>query len=193
MTAEEYLAWEEAQVERHEFVDGTIRAMSGGSWSHNRVIASLTRFTGNRLDGSSCQNFTNSQRVYSPEKDSYLYPDVGVACGVPLFGKGESLLNPAVIFEALSPSTQKYDRFEKFRLYQAIKSLKEYFLVHQDVAQADAFRRQANGEWDVSTYTVYAGLGATLIIESLGIALPLSEIYSGVETLELDASPEEQA
>ncbi len=196
MTPEEYLAWEETQQERHEYLNGTIRAMSGGSWSHNLIVANVTQAVGVHLSGKPCLRFTSSQRVQAKSERYYFYPDVGIVCGTPQFGFQEALLNPTALFEILSPSTERYDKGEKFALYREIESLTEYFLVYQETPKVEVYRRGVGGEWDTTTYTVYVGLGATLLVESIGIQIPLSEVYDGLdfpEPEEVAELPEEKA
>ncbi len=178
MSPKEYLAWEEKQLERHEYLEGIIRAMSGASITHNQIVANLTRFTGNLLESTPCRSYTSTQRVQSAKSSQYFYPDIVVTCGTPQVGQGDSILNPAALFEVLSPSTERYDRIEKFRRYQAIESLQEYFLVSQDAAIVEAFRRNPNGGW---TIEIYVGLGVEIPIESTGIALSMRDIYNGLE------------
>lgn len=181
MTPDAYLSWEEKQLERHEYLQGTLRAMSGGGIEHNQIITNLVTEIQSRLKGTPCRSFTSSQRVQSEGKQLYFYPDVGIYCGSPHRGIGDSISNPKALFEVLSPSTEYYDRFEKFRHYQQIKSLYECFLVHQDSALIEAFRRMEGEQWSVSTHTLYMGLEATLRIESVGIALSLRDIFDGIE------------
>lgn len=185
MTPDEFLEWEETQTERHEYLDGVIRAMSGGSLDHNQIVANITKITGVHLEGTPCRSLTSSQRVQSESVRSYFYPDVVIVCEEPKLGKGDSILNPLVIFEVLSPSTEKYDRYEKFRRYQAIKSLQEYFLIRQDAAIVEAYRRMKGKAWTTTAYSVYVGLDTLLTVESANISFPLRAIYDRV-TLEAE-------
>lgn len=181
MTLDEYFAWEETQEGRNEYIDGEIRAMSGASLDHNRIVVNITRETSSLLEGSPCESFTTSQKVQTKAGFSVFYPDVLIVCEDVQEGRGNAILNPVAIFEALSPSTRRYDRYVKFERYRTIESLQEYFLVHQDSAKIEAYRRSADGTWDVGVYTVYVGLGATLVVESVGITMPLKEIYRRVQ------------
>ncbi len=192
MTLDEFLAWEERQEGRHEFVDGVIRAMSGASYDHNQIVLNLSRETSNRLMGKPCRSFPSAQKVRAEASDTTLYPDVGIHCGKPKLGAGNALLNVVAVFEVQSPSTYRYDRTDKFQHYQQIETLQEYFLVYQDTARIEAFRRTEEGDWDVATYTVYVGLGATLMVESAEIAIPLSGIYYGLDFTEQEAVIKEE-
>ena len=190
MTLDEFLAWEETQEERHEYLDGVIRAMSGGSLDHNQIVANITKVTGVQLENTPCRSLTSSQRVQSESFRSYFYPDLLIVCEEPKLGRGDSILNPLVIFEVLSPSTEKYDRYEKFRRYQTIKTLQEYFLIRQDTAIVEAYRRMKSKTWTTTAYNVYVGLDTVLTVESAGISFPLRAIYDRV-TLE-DAEPRKE-
>lgn len=185
MTPEEYLAWEERQIERHEYLHGVLRSMSGGSWRHALICNNIAGEVRTHLKGTPCRSFSQSHRVEIEAGDAYLYPDVAIVCEEPLFGKQEALQNPVVIFEVLSPSTERYDRAQKFRRYQTLQSLREYILVYQDIAQVEVFRRGNEGAWSIITYTLLEGLDASLEIESAGIFLPLREVYEGVEFAEI--------
>jgi Uma2 family endonuclease len=97
MTPQEFLAWEEKQEGRYEYLHGAIRAMSGGSWNHNRIIQNISRHLGNRLNGKPCTVFSQGQQVQAAQKDAYFYPDVGVMCGEPTLTHNEcTLLNPVL-------------------------------------------------------------------------------------------------
>ena len=187
MTPDEFLAWEETQEERHEYLDGVIRAMSGGSLDHNRIVANLTRITGNLLEKTPCESLTSTQRVQSESVRSYFYPDVLIVCEEPKLGRGDSILNPLVVFEVLSPSTEKYDRYEKFRRYQTIKTLQEYFLIRQDAAIVEAYRRMKSKTWTTTAYNVYVGLDTILTVESANISFPLRTIYDRVSLEDAEA------
>lgn len=188
-TSAEYLAWEEHQTERHEYLNGVVLAISGGSYAHNQIIGDLAQEIGIRLLGTPCRKFTSSQRVRVVDANSYLYPDVGIHCGEPELTFGDSLLNPIALFEVLSPSTEKFDRQDKFHRYQTIETLQEYFLVHQDRAKVEVFRRTSSGAWEPNPSSTSMGLEASFTQESVGITIPLSGIYHGVLLLEEEALP----
>jgi Uma2 family endonuclease len=186
MTPEEYLAWEVQQLESHEYIRGTIFAMSGGSYAHNQIVVNLVHETRRLIQGKPCRNFTSSQRVQAEEGYAYFYPDVGIFCGTPQLGVQDTILNPLVLFEVLSPSTERRDRTKKYDSYRTIESLEEYFLVHQDVVRVEAFRRPKEGEWSQSLHTAYMGLETELVLESVGVRIPLSAIYEGLEISEME-------
>lgn len=179
-TPEAYLALERAAPIRSELVDGEIVAMSGASFRHNRINLNLAGILNGRLRPTSCQVCSNDLRVLAPHTALYTYPDVVVVCGLPRFQDDQldTLLNPTLLAEVLSPTTESFDRGRKFAQYQEIESLAEYLLVAQDEARIEQFVRQPDGLW---TYRAVAGRDATLELPSVGVTLSLSEVYDKVE------------
>jgi len=183
LTPAEYLAIEVASEGRHEFYDGEMFAMSGGSYWHNLVKDNLARALGNRLASRGCTVLTSDQRVKVDATGLYTYPDVVVFCGKPVFEDGVhySAINPLVLAEVLSDSTEKYDRGVKFGHYRQLPSVEEFLVLAQDRVSVERERRQTAGDpgsWLLTAVTDPAG---TVDFESLGIAVPVAEIYSGVE------------
>jgi Uma2 family endonuclease len=179
VSAEEYLAQDRAAEFRSEFLDGEIVAMSGGSARHSIVTVNLTREISTALRGKSCQAFNSDLRVrVSPRM--YTYPDLTVVCGRFMLAdeRQDILLNPTVIFELLSPSTEKYDRGIKLQSYRSIESLQDYILVAQDQIRIEQYTR---GEANVWTFRDYQGAKENLVIASIQVSLPLSGIYDRVE------------
>jgi Uma2 family endonuclease len=180
-TPEEYLRLERNATERHQYFQGEIFAMAGGSPEPSRIIANIIRSIGNRLEGSPCSVFDSNLRVRIPKTTLYTYPDVTVVCGPlqfdPLDSRRETVLNPTLIVEVLSPTTEAYDRGGKFENYRSIEPFREYVLVSQDVARVEAFLRRPDGAW---LYTPAAGLEIEIRLHSLEITLPLAELYAGV-------------
>jgi Uma2 family endonuclease len=176
----EYLDRERLAVEKSEYFDGEIFAMAGASFAHNQIGGNLYLALRLRLNGKPCQPLMSDMRIHIPQRRKFTYPDISVVCGKPEFSPGPSdnLLNPRVIFEVLSPSTEAYDRSAKFRHYQAIESLAEYVLVEQDSADIDCFTRAGDDAWILRSYS---GLDAVLSLNSIDCQLPLAEIYTGVE------------
>jgi len=183
LTPAEYLAIEVASEGRHEFYDGEMFAMSGGSYWHNLVKDNLARALGNRLASRGCTVLTSDQRVKVDATGLYTYPDVVVFCGKPVFEDGVhySAINPLVLAEVLSDSTEKYDRGVKFGHYRQLPSVEEFLVLAQDRVSVERYRRQTAGDpgsWLLTAVTDPAG---TVDFESLGIAVPVAEIYSSVE------------
>jgi len=179
VTEEQYLAIDRAAEFRSEFLDGEIIAMSGGSPRHSKLQINLALEVETALRGTPCQAFSSDLRVrVSPRM--YTYPDLTVVCGEPLVAddRQDILLNPKVIFEVLSPSTEYYDRGVKFRRYREIKSLTDYILVDQDQARIEQFTR---GEAHTWTFRDYQDASEILLIESIGVSLPIARIYERIE------------
>ncbi len=180
LTPDEYLAIERQSELRSEYLDGEMFAMSGSSREHNLIVTNLSREISSRLRGHPCETYTNDQRVHIPSAGSYVYPDLVVACGEPLFQdqQFDSLLNPTLIVEVLSPSTEAYDRGGKFEHYQAIPSLAEYILVAQDKPRVEQFLRQDGNRW---LLTAFSGLDARIVLPSIRCELALGDIYERID------------
>ncbi len=180
MTAEAYLAFEREQFDaRHEFLDGEIIAMAGTSRQHSRIVTNLVIALGTQLRGRPCDLYSSDMRVKIPATGLYTYPDVVALCHDPQFEDDifDTLLNPSVIIEVLSPSTEAYDRGTKFAHYRSIEDLQIYILVAQDKPQIEVFRRQANGDWLLS---VVERLEARVSLDAIGCDLALAEVYERV-------------
>lgn len=177
-TPAEYLAWERAAPERHELVDGEIFAMAGASFAHNKIVGNVVRELGNALRGRPCDVTPSDLRVRIPTPSGglYTYPDALVVCGEPEFEDTarDTLLNPTVIVEVLSDSTEAYDRGRKFRYYRAIPSLREYVLVAQDLPAVERHVRGDGGVWSLMQDL---GAGDTLVLSSVGCEVPVDELY----------------
>ena len=175
MSPEEYLAFEKNSEIKHEFFDGEIFAMTGASLNHNRISRSIERELGVLLKGSSCENLSGDMRVKIQAKEQYTYPDILIACDEILLEKingVETLLNPIVIIEILSDSTEAYDRGKKFSSYRLISSLREYVLVSQNHCQVEKFIR-GDDSW---RYFSYEDMNQSITIDSVDAELLLSEI-----------------
>ena len=179
LTVEEYLAMERSSQEgKCEFVDGQIFAMVGASREHNLIGVNITRELSNQLKGKPCEAYANDMRVKAAEAKGYHYPDIVVVCGKPEFEGGhlDTLLNPTVLIEILSSSTEAYDRGGKFAAYRKIQSLHEYLLVSQEEPFIERYVRK--GEAWVLTET--AGLDGLVNLDSIGCFLALNEVYFSV-------------
>jgi Uma2 family endonuclease len=176
MTPEEYLAFEKNSEIKHEFCDGEMFAMTGASLNHNRISRNIQRELGMLLKGSSCENLSSDMRVKIQAREQYTYPDIVIACDDILLEKidgVETLLNPVVIIEILSDSTEAYDRGKKFSRYRLISSFKEYILVSQNHCQVERFVR-GDDSWK---YFSYEDMNQSLTIDSVDAELLLSDIY----------------
>lgn len=183
LSPEEYISFErkfvpDAETVRHEYVKGKIISMSGASFFHNRIRSNINLDLGNSLEGSGCVVLSNEMRVSSPTTASYFYPDILVLCDEPEFEDDvfDTLLNPIVIIEILSPSTEAFDRGEKFSHYRQIESLQEYIIISQDRVNVERYLRKPN-EWG---YTSFQDLNQQVPITSIACELSLEDIYKGV-------------
>jgi Uma2 family endonuclease len=181
-TPEEYLRRERDAVQKHEFYQGEVFGMSGGSFEHSRTIANVIGELRNRLAGSPCGVQDSNLRVRVPRTTLYTYPDASVVCGPPQFDPldtaRQTITNPTVLVEVLSPSTETWDRGGKFDSYRQIESLREYVLVAWDAARVETFLRQPDGTW---IFTAAVGLTAVAKLTSIDVDLPLAEVYRGVD------------
>ena len=183
ITATDYLALERQAETKSEYLNGRIYAMSGASEEHNTIVFNLARRIGNQLDKKPCRGYVNDMRVKVSPTGLYTYPDVVVVCGEPRFEDQhvDTLLNPTVIIEVLSDSTESYDRGEKFAHYRALPSLSDYLLVAQDQPRIEHYQRQPDGRW---LYSATDGLDAQVEIATIGCVLPLAEVYERVDFTE---------
>jgi Uma2 family endonuclease len=178
---EEYLELDKNSEERYEYFDGEVVAMAGAKLSHNRVARNMIRSLENKLDGTDCEVLPADMRIKVPTALPYRYPDLVVVCGEPMIEDlqgQEMLLNPLLIVEVLSESTEAYDQGRKFTAYQSIPSFREYLLVAQDRPHVIQYVRQASGKW---LRTDIEGLDETLTLETINCTLTLAEIYRRVK------------
>ena len=177
-TERDYLEREHASETKHEFINGEIVAMAGGSPAHAQIAAKVIGALIQRLRGGPCNVFTSDLRVNVADTGLYTYPDVTVICGPTELRPGDSttVLNPTLLVEVLSAATELHDRGAKWAHYRHIASLREYLLVSQDSHHVEHFRRVETG-WLLTEYDA----GAVLPLPALGIEVPVAEIYQGVE------------
>jgi Uma2 family endonuclease len=175
---EEYLELERAAEYKSEYYRGEIFAMSGASHAHNRINENLSIVIGSFLWGKSCESFSRDLRVHIPQNTLYTYPDLIISCRDPEFQDHheDTLLNPTAILEILSPSTARYDRAKKFRLYTDIPTLKEYILIGSTKVSAEVFRRDENGVWKLCSESY--DIDGSIEIACIGLTLKMSDIYS---------------
>jgi len=187
-TPQEYLALERKSETRNEYYNGEIFAMAGASREHNLIAGNLFRDIGNQLEDRPCETYMNDMRVWIEATGLYTYPDVVVVCGEPRFQNREvdTLLNPAVIVEVLSPTTEAYDRGDKFRHYRRIDSLREFVLISQDRMMVERYTRQGK-DWVLSDMT---DPDQVLKLESIGCQIPLGRIYAKIKFPEPGAAEE---
>ena len=172
VSVEEYLAMEEVAETRHEYMNGEVRMMSGGTANHSRLIFSVASALHTGLADASCEGFSSETRVRNP-RGNYFYPDVSVACD-PIFTENQTtLLNPVLVVEVLSPTTESYDRGVKFDEYATIPSLTEIVFVSQDLVRVERYTRSGSG-WLLEVFL--AGDEFT----AAGVALRVDDLYRRV-------------
>ena len=179
-TLEEYFELERNSEERYEFWDGEIFCMSGASEMHDEIETNIISYLKPRLADSKCRVFSANMRIKVPSMPPYRYGDVAALCGKAEFekiGGVDTLVNPSLIIEILSASTEAYDRGEKFRHYKSIESFCEYVLIAQERAHVTQISRRADGEW---VYRDFTEMEASVNLSSMNCELGLSEIYRNV-------------
>jgi Uma2 family endonuclease len=182
-TEAEYLALEAVGDNKHEFADGVVTAMAGATPVHNALCVRLSAALLALCGGKDCVVLSSDQRVHVPTTGLYAYPDVSVACGERRYenGKPPSLLNPLVLVEVTSDSTEDYDRGKKFLHYQAIESLREYMVVSHREPRIDHHRRLDSGQWLVTAYLKDDSL---IEIAAVGGTMRLQDVYGSLDLTE---------
>ena len=179
MTADQYLAFERASETKHEYFDGDIIDYAITNVSHAQLVQNISGLLYLHGRAQGCLTFTTDLRVRIGKARAYTYPDVIVICGEPQFAddQQDTLLNPTIIFEILSPSTEVIDRVRKFANYTALSSLQSYLLVTQDGPQLEQYTRQIDGRWLYSKVTTLAD---DIVLPSVNCTFRLEDIYENV-------------
>mgnify|MGYP006146374289 CR=1 FL=1 len=187
VTPADYLAAERKAAQKSEYVNGHVYAMAGASRVHNLIVGNAFAELRAQLRGRPCEAYVNDMRVKVERTGMYTYPDVVGLCEEPRFEDEnvDTLLNPTVIIEVLSPSTERYDRGEKFAHYRRLESLREYILIAQDIRRIDHYRRDG----DTWVLTEVSEPDAALVISSISCTLRLSDIYDRVDFPSAGAVP----
>lgn len=178
-TLEEYFELERTSEERYEYWEGDVWAMAGANLNHERIVINAGSHLRTLL-GRGCSVFSSNLKVIVPDFQPYRYPDLTALCGkeqIQMIGGMESLINPQMIIEILSPSTEAFDRRKKFTYYKSIPSFTEYLLIATDQASITHYSKQGD-DWVLSEVE---GLKAKLPIPTFNISMLLSEIYLDVE------------
>jgi Uma2 family endonuclease len=182
LTPEEYLGLERVASAKHEYINGVMVDMAGGSPAHALIATNVVVELGNRLRGGSCLVFNSDVRVSVRWGKLITYPDVSVVCGEVQYldNERDTIVNPKLIVEVLSPSTSNYDRGEKSRLYRMLPSLDEYLLIEQKPVEIERYRRLPNGHWEID---VVREEDAIIRLDSVGCDLPVAEVYRDLHRL----------
>jgi Uma2 family endonuclease len=180
ISREDYLKLEEVSPEKHEFYQGQVFAMAGGTFQHARIGLNVTTELAVRLRGKPCQPMNSDMRITTPSGLN-TYPDASVYCGQPeLTDSNKTLLNPVLIVEVLSPSTRSYDRGDKFHHYRSIPSLSDYLLIDSETVLVEHYQRMGAYEWNLHEYRRLTDI---LNLDSIKELLTVSVFYEGVEWL----------
>jgi Uma2 family endonuclease len=173
LTPEEYFFWEEKQMEKHEYIDGQIYAMSGGSVNHGRIAIRFTAMLDAHLEDSDCITGNSDIKVKMAEINNYTYPDASVTCDEKDKTTPNYFTYPCLIVEVLSDSTEAYDRGSKFRMYRQNPALKDYLLVSSKRIEMDLYHKNDNGEWIIINYQE----GDTIELKSINLSFPIEQVY----------------
>ncbi len=186
LTTQDYLAHERQADYKSEFLNGELLAMAGASRWHNIIVLNVGSELRIQLKGRRCETYSTNMRVHIPPTGLYTYPDVVVICGTPEFDddQHDTLLNPTVLIEVLSPSTERYDRGAKFGHYRRLASLREYVLISQEKPLIERYVRHEDSRfWLLSDAE---GLDAKIEVSSVGCVLALAEVYDKVHFEEME-------
>ncbi|HEY8597873.1 MAG TPA: Uma2 family endonuclease [Thermomicrobiales bacterium] len=179
LTPEEYLDLERASAEKHEYIEGKLVPVTGLSFQHNLIQFNLIANLKPQLPRTGCHGFGGALRVKSGAEPIYSYPDLAIVCGEPAVGTdgADTLLNPILLLEIMSPATEDYDRGEKLAHYRRIPTLEEYVLVAQESPLIEHHVRQGDGTW---RWSAIAGLDETITLPTIGCTLLLADVYDGI-------------
>jgi Uma2 family endonuclease len=175
-TPEEYFAWEEQQLEKHEYIDGEIYAMSGGSVNHSRIAIRFAAMFDAHLEGSSCITVNSDLRVNIVGTNDYTYPDVSVTCDDRDKNTTQYITYPCVIVEVLSKTTEAYDRGGKFRMYRHNPVLQDYLLVSSTSMEIDLYHKNDQGDWIIINYKE----GDIVELKSINLSVAIEQVYRGI-------------
>ena len=176
LTPEEYFIWEEKQLEKHEYIDGELYAMSGGSVNHGRIAIKFITMFDTHLENSSCIIGNSDIKINILKTNNYTYPDVSVTCDDRDKNTPNYFTYPCLIIEVLSASTEAYDRGAKFRIYRNNPVLKDYLLVSSTSIEMDLYHQKNNGEWVIINYKE----GDTIALKSINFSFAIEQVYRGL-------------
>ncbi len=179
LTPEEYFIWEEKQLEKHEYIDGQIYAMSGGSKNHSLISVRLITLFSNHLEGKNCETTNSDLRVNIIDTTHYTYPDVSVTCDDLDKTTTQYITYPCLIVEVLSPSTEAYDRGGKFRMYRQNPRLQDYLLVSSTTIEMDLYHKNDAGEWIIINYQE----GDTIELKSINLSFSIEQVYRNLDLI----------
>jgi Uma2 family endonuclease len=179
-TLDQYLELERKSEIRYEFWNGEIFAMSGGSFAHDIVTGNVDRILAGQIEGKNCRVVTSNMQIKVPSAPPYRYADGSIVCGtaeIERYNGSELLVNPIIIWEVLSPSTEAYDRGDKFTFYKSIASFKEYILIAQHRPHVSHYVKQSTDSWNQVEYN---DLNDVVSLRSVDCMLALANVYDGI-------------
>jgi Uma2 family endonuclease len=176
LTPEEYFAWEEKQIEKHEYIDGQVYAMSGGSVNHGRIAIRFTTMFDAHLENSGCITGNSDIKINIAETNNYVYPDISVTCDDRDKNTPNYLTYPCLIVEVLSKGTEAYDRGGKFRMYRNNPVLQDYLLVNSTSIEMDLYHKNDAGNWLILNYKA----GDIVELKSINLSFPIEQVYRGL-------------
>jgi Uma2 family endonuclease len=176
LTPEEYFAWEEKQLEKHEYINGEVYAMSGSSKNHSLLSVRFITLFSNHLESSGCETGNSDLRVNIVESNDYTYPDVSITCDERDKTTTQYITYPCLIVEVLSGSTEAYDRGGKFRMYRKNPVLQDYLLVSSTTVEMDLYHKKDTGEWIIINYKE----GDFVKLKSINLSFAIEQVYRGL-------------
>ncbi|MFQ3613911.1 MAG: Uma2 family endonuclease [Cyanobacteriota bacterium] len=186
LTPVEYLAWEEQQLCRHEYINGEVYAMSGGTQNHSRIALKFAALLDNHLSNSSCWVFNSDCKVNLLGTHDYTYPDASVSCDPRDKTTPQYITYPCLIVEVLSESTEAYDRGNKFFRYRQNPQLQDYVLVSLHEIAIDLYRKGRDGRWEILNYRA----GDVVELQSVDLSFPIEQVYRGIDFSEVNVPHE---
>lgn len=181
MSPTDFLDWERKQEYKHEYAGGQVFAMAGASINHNKICSNIIGRVWNHLQDKECSVYPSDLRIAVKSKNSFFYPDATIICGEPEFDDDkikDTVKNPSVIFEILSPATEDYDIGKKLFFYMQIESLQQYIIIDSRNVHLRITTKTDDGTWKIAELM---GKEDLISIESIGVDIPLSDIYSGIK------------
>jgi Uma2 family endonuclease len=175
-TPEEYFAWEEQQQCRHEYIDGEIYAMTGGTLNHSEIAMNFGFLLKAHLRGGGCRVLNSDARVNILRSTDYVYPDISVTCDERDKTTSQYITYPCLIVEVLSPSTEAYDRGNKFRMYRRNLSLRDYVLVDTKEMAVEIYHQEEDNKWDILNYNA----GDLVELKSVDLMVSIEQIYEDI-------------
>lgn len=181
LTPTEYFDWEAQQLCRHEYINGEVYAMSGGTQNHSRIALKFAALLDNHLPDGPCRVFNSDCRVNIVETNDYTYPDASVSCDQRDRNTTQYITYPCLIVEVLSESTEAYDRGNKFFRYRQNPQLQDYVLVSSQEIAIDLYRKGHDGRWEIVNYRA----GEVVELQSVDLSFPIEQVYRGIDFSEV--------